>query len=116
MTPMTNFLVAHGLVLLFVSVLVAQIGIPLPALPWLLAAGALSATGKLNFALCVLFTAMACLLADTFWFILGRYRGPRVMAWLCRISLEPDSCVRRTHNNFMRYGLWPLLVSKFVPG
>jgi membrane protein DedA with SNARE-associated domain/rhodanese-related sulfurtransferase len=58
----------------------------------------------------------ACLIADAFWFYLGRYRGNKVLGFLCRISLEPDSCVRRTQNLFTRYGLRAVLVAKFVPG
>ena len=85
-------------------------------MPWLLAAGALAAGGKFNllFGLCV--TVTACLFADAIWFYLGRYRGHQVLALLCRISLEPDSCVRRTQNVFTKYGLRGVLVAKFVPG
>ncbi len=111
-----QFLITHGVLILFAAVIVEQTGVPLPALPWLLAAGALSATGKLNFGLCVGYTALACVIADSFWFFLGRYQGPRVMGWLCRLSLAPDSCVHNTRGTYMRYGLWGLLVSKFVPG
>lgn len=102
--------------LVFGAVLVEQLGLPLPALPWLLAAGALSATGQFNLALGLLVTVLACLLADAFWFYLGRHRGGQVLGLLCRISLEPDSCVRRTQNLFTRYGLRGVLVAKFVPG
>ncbi|MDE3165153.1 MAG: VTT domain-containing protein, partial [Acidobacteriota bacterium] len=58
----------------------------------------------------------AALAADSLWYALGRRRGPRVLRWICRISLEPDSCVRRTEDAFLRYGMRSLLVSKFVPG
>jgi membrane protein DedA with SNARE-associated domain/rhodanese-related sulfurtransferase len=61
-------------------------------------------------------TVLACLLADAFWFYLGRYRGNQVLGLLCRISLEPDSCVRRTQNVFARYGLRGVFVAKFLPG
>lgn len=112
----TEFLVRYGLPLIFAAVFVEQIGLPLPALPWLLAAGALSAVGKFNFVLGLLVTVSACLLADAFWFYLGRYRGHQVLGLLCRISLEPDSCVRRTQNVFTKYGLPGVLVAKFIPG
>jgi membrane protein DedA with SNARE-associated domain len=95
---------------------VGQVGLPLPALSWLLAAGALSATGKFNPFLGIGVTVLACVVADTFWFYLGRYRGTQVLGLLCRLSLEPDSCVRRTQNVFTKYGLCGLLVAKFVPG
>jgi len=116
MTQTTQFFINHGLPLVFGAVFVEQIGLPLPALPWLLAAGALSATGQFSFPLGVAVTILACLVADTFWFYLGRHRGNQVLGPLCRISLEPDSCVRRTQNVFTRYGLRGLLVAKFLPG
>jgi len=116
MTQTSQFLISHGLPLVFAAVFVEQIGVPLPSLPWLLAAGALCAAGELNLPLALMVTVLACLLADSFWFYLGRHRGGQVLGLLCRISLEPDSCVRRTQNLFTRYGLRGVLVSKFVPG
>ena len=116
MNETTQFLVSHGLPLVFAAVFLDQIGLPLPAIPWLLAAGALSATGKLSPFLALGITVLACLLADTLWFYLGRYRGHRVLGLLCRISLEPDSCVRRTQNLYTRYGLRGVVLAKFVPG
>jgi membrane protein DedA with SNARE-associated domain len=97
-------------------VFVEQIGLPIPALPLLLAAGALSAAGKFNLLLGIVVTVIASLIADAFWFYLGRYRGNQVLRFLCRISLEPDSCVRRTQNVFTRYGLRGVVVAKFFPG
>jgi membrane protein DedA with SNARE-associated domain/rhodanese-related sulfurtransferase len=91
-------------------------GLPLPALPWLLAAGALSAVGKFSLPLGLAAILMACLIPDAMWFYLGRYRGNQVLAFLCRISLEPDSCVRRTQNVFTKYGLRGVIVAKFLPG
>lgn len=111
-----NYLITHGLAFVFGAVFLEQLGLPLPALPWLLAAGALSATGKFSPLLAIAATVFACVVADTFWFYLGRYRGSHVLGLLCRISLEPDSCVRRTQNVFARYGLRGLLVAKFLPG
>jgi membrane protein DedA with SNARE-associated domain/rhodanese-related sulfurtransferase len=116
MTQTSQFLIQHGLPLVFVAVFVEQMGLPLPALPWLLAAGALSASSRFSLPLGLMLTVIACLVADTFWFYLGRYRGSRVLGLLCRISLEPDSCVRRTQNVFTRYGPRGLLVVKFLPG
>jgi membrane protein DedA with SNARE-associated domain/rhodanese-related sulfurtransferase len=100
----------------FVAVFVEQIGIPVPAVPWLLAVGALSAAGKYSAIFPIALTVVACVIADAIWFYLGRYRGNRVLAFLCRISLEPDSCVRRTENMFTRYGVRSLIVAKFLPG
>ena len=116
MNEATLFLIRYGPLLVFTVVFLDQMGVPLPAIPWLLAAGALSATGKFSALLGLGITVLACLLADTFWFYLGRYRGHRVLDFLCRVALEPDSCVRRTQNAFTRYGLRGLLVAKFLPG
>ena len=116
MDKTTQFLVEHGAPILFVAVFLEQMGLPLPVVPLLLAAGALSATGQFNLLFGLGIAVLACLIADTIWFYLGRYRGHRVLGLLCRISLEPDSCVRRTQNVFTRYGLRGVVVSKFVPG
>lgn len=116
MAETNQFLIAHGLTILFVVVFAEQIGLPIPALPWLLAAGALSATGKFNPILAVSVTVMACVIANTFWFYLGRYRGRQILKVICRISLELDSCVRRTETMFARHGDRALLLAKFVPG
>jgi membrane protein DedA with SNARE-associated domain/rhodanese-related sulfurtransferase len=112
----TQFLIRHGLPLVFAAVFIEQIGLPIPALPLLLAAGALSATGKFNLLLGLGATLLACLIADGFWFYLGRKRGNQVLNFLCRVSLEPDSCVRRTQNVFTRYGMKGVVVAKFVTG
>ena len=116
MTQTTQFLIDHGLPLVFAAVFVEQMGLPLPALPWLLAAGALSATREFNLPLGLAATVIACLVADAVWFHLGRRRGSQVLSLLCRISLEPDSCVRRTQDLFSKYGMRGVLLSKFLPG
>jgi membrane protein DedA with SNARE-associated domain len=111
-----EFLIQHGYLLLFAWVLIEQMGLPVPAVPLLIAAGALAGSGKMNFALAAALAVTAVLLADIFWYYLGRYRGSRVLKLLCRISLEPDSCVRRTEDVFARHGAHSLLIAKFVPG
>jgi membrane protein DedA with SNARE-associated domain len=70
----------------------------------------------MDFVVAVSVAIMAALLADLSWYYLGRYRGGRVLKLLCRISLEPDSCVRRTETMFARQGAQALLIAKFVPG
>jgi membrane protein DedA with SNARE-associated domain len=111
-----NFLIRHGYAVLFAWVLLEQLGLPIPAAPLLIAAGALSRAGKMNLTFAVTLAFIAVILADLFWYFLGRYRGGRILKLLCRISLEPDSCVRRTENLFIRHGVRSLLVAKFVPG
>lgn len=116
MNEITQLLIQHGVLIVFLMVLVEQIGVPVPAAPWLLVAGALSATGQFNLSVGFFLVVLACLLGDGLWYLLGRYRGNRVLGFLCRLSLEPDSCVRRTHNLFTRHGLKAVVVAKFVPG
>jgi membrane protein DedA with SNARE-associated domain len=111
-----DFLIRQGYALLFGWVLLEQMGLPIPAVPLLIAAGALAGAGKMNLTFAVALAFIAVILADLFWYSLGRYRGGRILKLLCRISLEPDSCVRRTENLFVRHGVHSLLVAKFVPG
>src|SRR5207245_9544833 len=109
-------LVRYGYVVVFGSVLAEQIGLPIPAVPFLLAAGGLAGTSRLDPVVLLASAGIASLLADTVWYWIGRTGGGRVLGWLCRISLEPDSCVRRTQNAFSVHGARSLLVAKFVPG
>ena len=111
-----DFVVRHSELLVFLYVLADQLGVPLPATPALLGIGALAAAGKINPAVALALIVAACLLADLVWYSLGRRLGARVLRLLCRISLEQDSCVRRTEDVFIRYGVRSLLVTKFIPG
>jgi len=111
-----DFVVRHGELLIFLYVFADQIGVPVPAVPGLLAIGALAAAGKVSVPLAIVSAVGASLLADLIWYGLGRRRGSQVLRLLCRISLEPDSCVRRTEDVFLRYGVRSLIVAKFVPG
>lgn len=116
MNQVLEFLVRHGYSLLFVLVFAEQIGLPLPAGPLLLGVGALAGGGRMNFLLALGLAVAASLASDTIWYQIGRRRGAKVLNFICRISLEPDSCVRRTEGVFERHGARSLLVAKFVPG
>src|ERR1039458_6316381 len=116
MNEITSLLLKHAGSVLFLATLVEQIGLPLPAVPWLVVTGRLARSGKLNPWMAIGVTFLACMIADSLWFCLGRRRGHRVLALLCRISLEPDSCVRRTQDVFARYGMRGLVAAKFIPG
>ena len=116
MTHTIDFVVRHGYALLFFWILAEQGALPLPSAPLLLACGALAKDGRLSAHWIVLTGLAACLIADNIWFMLGRRRGAKVLRFVCRVSLEPDSCVRRTETAFLRYGIRSLLVAKFVPG
>ena len=116
MSDTLEFVARHGYAILFVWMAAEQLGLPIPAVPLLLAAGAMAGAGRLNLGLVLLVSVAASLLADAVWYEMGRRRGARVLQFLCRVSLEPDSCVRRTEQVFGRYGVRSLVVSKFVPG
>src|SRR5205085_4368620 len=74
------------------------------------------AEGKISFHILLLLTFSGAFLSDLMWYQLGRRQGGRILSLLCRISLEPDSCVKNTENLFMKRGASSLLVSKFLPG
>src|SRR3977135_1097718 len=92
----------HGLWLVFGNVLAEQAGVPIPAYPTLLLAGAYLTRGDYAVVSLVLVGALAAVIADTFWYLAGRRFGTRVLKTLCKISLSPDSCVRKTENIFDR--------------
>lgn len=108
--------IRHGVPLVSLNVFVEQIGAPIPAVPTLIVAGALTRDGKLSSTNVMIGALVASLLADWIWFLLGRRYGYRILRLLCRISLSPDSCVRDTESNFERWGMKSLLVAKFIPG
>jgi membrane protein DedA with SNARE-associated domain len=116
MHELLEFVLWHGYLLVFAWVFVEQAGMPVPSLPLLLAAGALSGAGKLNFFICLFFGVLATVSADLIWYELGRTKGIKVLQWLCKISLEPDSCVRRTEGLFELHGAPSLMFAKFLPG
>ena len=111
-----EFVAEHGYALLALFVFAEQIGLPIPALPVLLAGGALARVGRLDLPTAILLAVVASLLADLVWYEIGRRKGGSVLRLLCRISLEPDSCVRQTENIFGRWGAGAVVISKFMPG
>ena len=116
MNSILEFLVRHGYLVLLGWVFVEQIGLPIPSIPLLLAAGALAGTGRMNLFAALAVTMFASVCADTLWYQLGRVKGIRILQLLCKISLEPDSCVRRTEGVFSRQGARSLIFAKFLPG
>ena len=116
MEALTATLLEHGYVVLFAFVLLDQLGLPVPALPIVVAAGGLAGAGQLDPLVALLVATAAGALGDWLWYELGRRHGLKIVRVLCRISLEPDSCVRRTQGLFARHGARSLLVAKWVPG
>jgi membrane protein DedA with SNARE-associated domain len=113
---LTHFLAEHGYALIFAAVFLDQAGVPLPAPPLLLAAGALAGTGELDLPLAIAAAAAGSIPSDLLWYSLGRRRGGSVLRLLCRLSIEPDSCVRSSENVFDRHGPRSLLVAEVIPG
>ena len=116
MNELTALILRHGVGFVFLNVFLQQLGIPVPAVPTLLVAGALAADGRLPFERLLAAAFLATVAADTGWFLLGRRYGQKVLKTLCKLSLSPDSCVRQTEGLFDSYGLKSLLFAKFVPG
>jgi len=111
-----EWLQRYSIVILPALAVFEQMGIPLPAVPALLATGALAATGDIRLWLVITAIVVVTLPVDLVWHELGRRRGVQMLSGLCRMTLEPDICVRRTQNLFLRFGVRTLLVSKFLPG
>lgn len=116
MEEMTGLLAQHGLALVFANVLVAQAGIPLPAVPLLVIAGALVQQGQLALPSLLAVSVTGSLLGDIPWFYAGRRYGYPILSTLCRIAIEPDVCVKQTENIYERWGAPSLVFAKFVPG
>jgi membrane protein DedA with SNARE-associated domain/rhodanese-related sulfurtransferase len=111
-----NLIQEYGLLIVFASVFLEQIGLPIPAYPTLLVTGALLNRGHYSAAALLLIAVIASVVADYIWYYSGRVYGSRVMAKLCRISLSPESCVRQTESVYLRFGPSALLFCKFIPG
>lgn len=106
----------HGPLLVFFNVLVEQLGAPVPAIPALMVAGALSVDGDFSWQTVLILALLASGMANFVWYMAGRRYGMRILGVMCRITLSPDACVRRTERTFVRWGVLALLVARFVPG
>lgn len=109
-------LIQHGYLVLFLVSFIERVGFPLLVTPFVMAAGALAGAGRMNLALIVLITVVPCVIADGGWYWLGRKKGVGILKWICRVSLERDSCVRRTQAFTARHSGLLLIYSKFIPG
>jgi membrane protein DedA with SNARE-associated domain len=116
MTPWLDSLAKHGPSLLFGICLVEALGLPIPAAVALLTAGALVAIGKMTLLSALLAGASGLLLGDLVYFYLGRKTGWWLLGMLCRLSVNPESCILSSAEAFYRRGRLALVFSKFVPG
>ncbi len=110
-----QLLTEHGYVVLFVAVLVEQCGLPVPATPFLIAAGALAGLERLSLAWSLAIATNASLISDYTWFRLGKSHGSFVLQWLGKKSPEPQSCAFKVRFTYSHYGAQSILVSKFLP-
>jgi len=116
MNVISPFLVNNAGLAIFATIFAEQIGVPLPAAPVLVAAGALAADGALNPALALGVTLAGCAMADALWYYVGLRGGGRLLALLCRLSLGDDSHVEQAQRFFSRHGMSAIALAKFVPG
>lgn len=111
-----EFLLHHGYVVLLAWVFAEQLGVPVPSIPLLLAAGALAGSHQMSLFASFAIVAFAAVSADFLWYELGRRKGIGILHFLCKVSIEPDSCVRRTEGVFSKQGPRSLILAKFLPG
>lgn len=116
MQSLLTLVIEHGTWLVFAATLAARVGLPVPAAPFLVVAGALAAGGQLAWPVTLAAAIAANIIGDGLWFWAGRRWGYRVLNLLCRISISPDSCVRQSEAFILRWGGSSLLAAKFVPG
>ena len=116
MDELTGLLEHHGILLVFLNVLLTQSGVPVPAVPILVVAGALATQGQIALVPLLLVSVLASLIGDTLWYGAGRLYGHRILRTLCRVAIEPDSCVKQTENIFERWGVPSLMLAKYIPG
>lgn len=109
-------LIEHGLIVVFLNVFASQVGLPLPMVPLLVVMAARTVAGDVAVESLFGVAFSACLIADLVCYSAGRRYGGRMLHTACRLSLSPDSCVSQTHSLFARWGVWTLLVAKFIPG
>lgn len=101
--------------LVFVNVLLQQLGLPVPSVPTMVLAASQS-SGLMALATMLLAAVLASLVADWVWYAAGRRFGYRVLALLCKMSINPSSCVNQTEARFTKWGVWSLVFGKFIPG
>jgi membrane protein DedA with SNARE-associated domain/rhodanese-related sulfurtransferase len=116
MHSIVQFLVKNGYPVLFAAVFANQVGLPVPAILFLLAAGALAGSGRLSLAVALCLAVAASLLADWVWYEAGRRWGDTILHFIHGLAIDPDAAERRSKKNFARYGAQVLLAAKFVPG
>ncbi len=89
---------------------------PVPAAIALVAGGAAAAAGLLNLSRLFFLALLAMLLGDSLLFVAGRYMGWNLLGFLCKLSVNPETCILRSAESFYKRGKATLLFAKFIPG
>jgi membrane protein DedA with SNARE-associated domain len=105
----------YALLIVFMNALLEEGGLPFPVFPMLMTAGALATQSRYQIVAIIFAAVSGFLIADLAWYWVGKRHGPRVMRLLCKVSLSPDFCIRRTETVYVKVGLWALLLAKFLP-
>ena len=116
MTTIVHFVLRHGYPIVFAAVFARQIGLPVPAPGFLLAAGALAASGRLGLVTSLFLAVLGCVLADWIWYEAGREWGEKVLQLIHRFAPDPETADRRSRKMFARHGTPLLVLDKFIPG
>jgi membrane protein DedA with SNARE-associated domain/rhodanese-related sulfurtransferase len=109
-------LAEYGYWILFAAVFLETVGIPIPGALALLIGGAASARGSLQASHAFPGALAAMLAGDTLMFLMGRYTGWWLLGLLCRLSLNPESCILRSADSFYKRGRLMLVFARFIPG
>ena len=115
MNQIIQFLISHGALILFLVGCVEQSGLPFPGAPWLIAAGALSASGKISLIGAIGWAAAGCVAADAFWFFLGHCAKARVFRFFPHLQAVQVRLARATLTRTVLHGMRMLTIAKFVP-
>lgn len=116
MKALFHLLTSHPYIVVLLSALLERVGLPLLLSPVLVGAGALAAAGQMRFDLAFWIALVACIAGDALWYEMGRKEGDSVLGLLCRISFEPDTCVRKSKVFFEKGAHRTLFLSKWLPG
>jgi membrane protein DedA with SNARE-associated domain len=116
MDTLSDFFADHGVATVFIVVLLEQLGAPLPAVPFLLLAGAEGVADPGFLVRAFVAASVASVIADYVWYLAGRRWGRVLLGFLCRVSSSPEGCVSRSETAFARRRALTLVASKFVPG
>ena len=116
MNHLLSLIVHHGYLVMFLLVLAEAVGVPVPAALALIAGGAAVASGALRGPALAALAIAAMLLGDTLFYLLGNFMGWNLLGFLCRVSVNPETCILRAAESFYKRGRAALVVAKFIPG